>query len=378
MHIVHVLKFYRPTIGGVERVAEFYTDAARAAGHKVTILVSANTNESPGRTVLENGAVLIRLRSLGNVMRMPISPSLPFALLKWIYKADIVHFHEPYPHGTLWLWLLPKPYKLITTWHGDVIRQKILKPYVEWLQNRLAARTDALVTTTTRMPQSSAVLSRHLERIRVVTFMIDLAPFDALRGDTEHLAKVRTCYGGRFALACGRLVPYKGYDFLIDAMLGTDMRLVIVGEGPLREVLQARARERDVAGQIQFIGAVDDNTLRDLFCACEFFAFPSSNHGEAFGLVQLEAMAAGRPVINTALPTSVPEVSLHEVSGFTVAPRDTAALRQAMLALWTDGALREKLGAGALARVREKFERTRVMQELLGLYKDVLSAGTAQ
>jgi rhamnosyl/mannosyltransferase len=377
MHIVHVLKFYRPTIGGVERVAEFYTDAARAAGHDVTILVSANTDERPGRTVLENGAVLIRLRSLGNLMRMPISPSLPFALLKWIYKADIVHFHEPYPHGTLWLWLLPKPYKLITTWHGDVVRQKTLKPYVEWLQNRLAARTDALVTTTTRMPGSSPVLSRHLDRIRVVTFMIDLAPFDALRNDAEHIAVVRARYSGRYVLACGRLVPYKGYDFLIDAMEGTDIRVVIVGEGPLREELQARARERGVESQVQFVGAVDDDTLRDLFCACEYFAFPSSNHGEAFGLVQLEAMAAGRPVINTSLPTSVPEVSLHEVSGLTVPPRDARALRQAMLTLWNDTAVRERLGAGGLSRVREKFERSRVMQELLGLYKDVL-AGAAR
>jgi rhamnosyl/mannosyltransferase len=326
--------------------------------------------------------VLIRLRSLGNIMRMPIAPSLPFALLKWIYKADIVHFHEPYPHGTLWLWLwrwlLPKPYKLITTWHGDVVRQKALRPYVEWLQNRLAARTDVLVTTTTRMPKSSPVLSRHLDRIRIVTFMIDLAPFDALRNDTGHIAAVRARCGGRFALACGRLVPYKGYDFLIDAMHGTDIRMVIVGEGPMGEELLARARERGVESQIQFVGAVDDDELRDLFCACEFFVFPSSNHGEAFGLVQLEAMAAGRPVINTSLPTSVPEVSLHEVSGLTVAPRDSTGLRQAMLALWTDTALREKLGAGALCRVREKFERSRVMQDLLGLYQDVLSAGTAR
>jgi glycosyltransferase involved in cell wall biosynthesis len=373
-HIVHVLKFYRPTIGGVERVAEFYADAARSAGHDVTILVSANTGEAPGRTVLENGAVLIRLRTLGNVMRMPISPALPFALLKFIFKADIIHFHEPYPHGTLWLLLLPKPYKLITTWHGDIIRQKFLKPYVEWLQDKLAARADALVTTTTRMPHSSPVLKRNPARLRVVSFMIDLAPFDALRADVDRISRTRARCGGRFVLACGRLVPYKGYDFLIDAMEGTDIRVAVVGEGYLRKALEDQARARGVERQLLFLGAVDDETLKDLFCACEFFAFPSSNQGEAFGLVQLEAMAAGRPVVNTSLPTSVPEVSLHEESGITVPPRDSEALRKAMLMLWNDTRMRERLGAGALARVTERFERGRVMHQLLDLYQEVLAA----
>jgi rhamnosyl/mannosyltransferase len=373
-HIVHILKWYPPSIGGIERVAEFCADAARSAGHEVTVIVCEKGEQRAGRTVTSTGVVVERLASWGTFNSMPISPGLPLAMLRILRTADLVHFHEPYPHGTLWLLLLPRPPKLVITWHGDILRQKRLKPYAEWLQSKLADRADAIVCTSERMAPSSTVLQRHVSQIRIVPFMIDMTPFDAIRGLPDRIAATRQRWGGRFVFACGRLIPYKGYDVLIDALAGTDLRVVIVGEGPLLAELEQQARARGVAGQVVFAGAVDDETVRDLYCACEFLVFPSSTQGEAFGLVQLEAMAAGRPVINTMLPTSVPAVSLDGVSGLTVPPRDPAALGEAMLRLWTDPELRERLAAGALARVREQFERSRVIDGLLAFYDDILAA----
>lgn len=372
-HIVHILKWYPPSIGGIERVAEFCADAARSAGHDVTVVVCSKGEQGRGRTITSTGVVVERLRSLGVVMSMPIAPGLPIALARILRKADIVHFHEPYPHATLWLLLLPRPRRFVITWHGDIMRQRRLKPYAEWFQNRLADRADAIICTSERMAPGSAVLRRHLAQIRIVPFMIDMAPFDALRGDSERIAATRRRWGGRFVLACGRLTAYKGYDFLIDAVAGTDMRVIVVGEGPLEARLREQARSRDVAGQMVFAGVVDDRTLRDLHFASEFLVLPSSTQGEAFGLVQLDAMAAGRPVLNTELPTSVPAVSLHGVSGLTVPPRDAQALREAMLLLWTNAEQREKLAAGALARVRETFERSRVVGRLLAFYDAILA-----
>lgn len=91
-------------------------------------------------------------------------------------------------------------------------------------------------------------------------------------------------------------------------------------------------------------------------------------------MVQLEAMAAGRPVINTLLPTSVPEVSPGGVTGLTVPPRDANALRQAMLQLWTDDRLRERFALAALDRVRNHYERSRVRTALLALYDEIIAA----
>lgn len=371
-HIVHLTKWYPPAVGGMERVIEFYADAARSGGHEVTVICCTKGDEQ-GRTVTATGVVVVRVKSWGILNSMPISPGMLTAMHRILPTADIVHFHEPFPLGTLFLLMLPPPRKLVTTWHGDIVKQKRLKPYAEWLQGKLADRTDAIVCTTDRMAAGSPFLQRYADRIRLVPFMIDLAPFDAVRSDRERLSATRRRWGGRYMLGCGRLVPYKGFEFLIAALEGTEMRAVIVGQGPLQADLEAQAQARGVADQVVFAGAVDDETVRDLYCASEFFAFPSVTQGEAFGIVQLEAMAAGRPVINTWLPTSVPAVSLDRLTGLTVPPRDAVALRDAMHRLWTDAGLRETYAAAALVRVREHFSRSRVVGQLLDFYDDVIA-----
>ena len=272
-------------------------------------------------------------------------------------RADLVHLHEPYPLATLWLAVLPQARKLVITWHADVVGYRQLKPLVLQLQHRVAARANAILSTSNTMLQGSPFLRQHAARTRVVPFMIDLSPYDAIRALPERIATTRRQWGGRYILACGRLVPYKGFDVLIDALAGTDMRAVLIGSGRLQGKLKEQAQARGVSAQICFAGAVDDETLRNLYCACEFFTFPSISASEAFGMVQLEAMAAGRPVINTWLPTSVPDVSLDGVTGLTVPPRDVTALRAAMLRLWTNDRLRERFALAALARVRDRFEQ---------------------
>lgn len=371
-HIVHIARAYPPAVGGVERVVEFLADTARSGGHDVTIICAVEKGQ-PARSTTRTGVVVERLPAWFYVGVMPISPGLPRAISKILATADIVHFHEPYPLATLWLVLLPRPRRLVITWHADIYRQKYLKPYAEWLQHRLASRADAIFCTTQRMASTSPFLQRHLTQVKIMPFMIDMAPFDALRDDPERHEETRRRWGGRYILGFGRLVEYKGFGVLIDALAGTDMRAVIVGKGWLEADLKQQARERGVADQVVFAGAVDDETARDLYFACEFFAFPSI-HNEGFGIVQLEAMAAGRPVINTWLPTSVPDVSLDGVTGLTVPPYDVGALRAAMLRLWTNTELRERLATAALARVREHFESKRVASRVLSVYDDVLAA----
>ena len=157
-------------------------------------------------------------------------------------------------------------------------------------------------------------------------------------------------------LAVGRLVYYKGFDVLVRAMRLVDGRLVIVGEGPLEATLRAQAAAEGVSDKVTLLGEVQNADVAPFFAAADVFVLPSIARSEAFGIVQLEAMASGTPVVNTSLDSGVPWVSPHEVTGLTVPPNDPHALGVALERLLGDARLRERLGATA-ARARARRVR---------------------
>ena len=134
----------------------------------------------------------------------------------------------------------------------------------------------------------------------------------------------------RHIVALGRLVGYKGYDVLVRAMQTIDGYATIIGEGPLLAELQQLAIRLGVSDRIRFAGRLTRSEIKQLFCSAQVFAFPSVTEAEAFGIVQIEAMAAGLPIVNTQLATTVPLVARHDTEALTVPPNDPHALSQAL------------------------------------------------
>jgi rhamnosyl/mannosyltransferase len=185
---------------------------------------------------------------------------------------------------------------------------------------------------------------------------------------------MRARYGSPLALFVGRLVPYKGVDVLIDAVAGLPLTTLVVGEGPERAALEARAAAR--SARVAFAGEVDNETLAALYTACDLFVLPSVTRAEAFGMVQLEAMASGKPVISTNLQSGVPWVNRHGETGLVVEPGDAAALRDAIVRLMNDAELRGTLGQAASARVLREFTVSQMVTRTVSLYREV-AAGPA-
>jgi glycosyltransferase involved in cell wall biosynthesis len=180
--------------------------------------------------------------------------------------------------------------------------------------------------------------------------------------------RLRAEYGARVVAAAGRLVYYKGFDYLIRAIAAVDAHLVILGDGPLRGELQALAKRAGVADRVAFPGSVPD--LAPYYHAADVFALPAVARSEAFGLVQLEAMAAGLPVVNTRLESGVPFVSRDGETGITVPPADAAALAGALGLLLDSPALRERYGQAARRRVRDELSLARMAADTLAIYRE--------
>ena len=363
--MVHVGKFYPPHPGGMESHVELI---ARLTAPEVDVEVIVSHHEPETVREVVGGIPVTRIGTKLTVASASFGPGMARALRD--ADADVVHFHHPNPPAIL-SWLAARPRgRLIVTYHSDIVRQRVLGPLVSPLVHRLLGRADAIVASSPQYAASSPVLPRHAERVRVIPFGID--PADLAGGEAE-AEEVRRRFGPRIVFGAGRLVYYKGFEHLVRAMKRVDAHLLIAGDGPLREPLLQLARDEGVAERVTLLGRVPD--LRPYYRAADVFAFPSVARSEAFGIVQMEAMAYGVPVVNTALDTGVPFVSPHDLSGLTVPPADADALAGAITRILADPDLRARLGAGGRHRVTTELSASTMARRTLDLYREVLGGG---
>jgi glycosyltransferase involved in cell wall biosynthesis len=366
MKIVHAAKFYPPVRGGMETVIGDLCDGT--AGEWDVRVVAAN--DAP-RTVRERcGDVdVVRSASYGRAVSVPLCPALPRHL--WAARADCVVLHEPNPIAGIALWLRTPAPRLVIWHHSDLLRPWWALPtYSRLVQRTLYRRADCVIVSSPALAAESALV-QCARRIAVIPFGIDLERYR--RRDPERQARVdaiRERMPGPRLLFVGRLVYYKGLHVLLDAARDWPGTIVIAGDGPLEPALRARASALGVADRVHFVGRVADADLPAYYQAADVFVLPSIARTEAFGVVQVEAMAAGLPVVSTSLPTGVPWVNQDGVSGLVVEPEDAPSLGDALGRLARDRDLRERLAGGARRRADALFSRDRMIH----VFRDVVEA----
>lgn len=365
LRVLHVGKFYPPHHGGMESHVETLCRELRA-DVEVEVLVSADDRRTTHETV--DGVPVTRIGTLANVASASINPGMARAIRR--ARADVVHFHHPNPTGVLSYLASGRRGPLVVTYHSDIIRQRVLGAVFNPVLHRFLRGAHAILASSPDYARSSAVLRRHADRVRIVPFGIRADAFASADGD--EVARLRALYGSRVVLAVGRLVYYKGFDYLIRAMSRVDGRLVILGDGPMRAELDALAKQTGVADRVTIAGGVPH--VAPYYHAADVFALPAVARSEAFGLVQLEAMAAGLPVVNTRIDSGVPFVSRDGESGITVPPADVQALAGALGHLLDAPRVRRRLGDGARARVRREFSLERMVADTVAIYREAAGA----
>jgi rhamnosyl/mannosyltransferase len=287
-------------------------------------------------------------------------------------RYDVLHLHLPHPAGAASYLAAKKPksHRLIVTYHSDVVRQKLLMRAYAPLVDRVLERADVVIATSPNLLERSTVLRRFADKCRVVPYGIDLGLFQRTPELALAAEKLRARHGGRrVILAVGRLIYYKGFEVAIRAMRELpEVDLVIVGDGPLRRELEDLARALGVAGRVNFEGERLNQEIVPYYLASDAYVLPSVAPSEAFGIVQIEAMACGLPVVNTSLPSGVPFVSRDGETGFTVPPGDASALASAVSRLLGDDALRRRFGDAGRQRARAEFSKEMLAARILDAY----------
>jgi len=366
LRVLQLGKFYPPQRGGIESHVKTLCDRLHEEVD-VKVVVS-NTRPTTIRELCD-GVPVTRIARIAQVNSTSVNPKMAMAIRRC--DADLIHLHWPNPMAALAYLMSGTRATLIVTYHSDVVKQRISSRLFGPVLRAVLRRSKAIIVSSNNYLESSVVLRQYLDRCQVIPFGISENNFAP--PDEGAVNDIRSQYGERLILSVGRLVDYKGFNYLIRAMVETPGRLVIAGEGPLKGELMMLAQSLDLQDRVVFCGELSDERLRSLYRAADIFVLASTDRREAFGLVQAEAMAASKPVINTNLDSGVPFVSLDRVTGLTVPHSDTGALARAMSLLMEDAKLRSVLGQAARRRAEIMFRAETMSALTLRTYENALS-----
>ncbi len=354
MRVVHVGKYYWPYERGIETYLKTLAEGL-APICDLTVLVSNDNNETIEEKI--GGVRVVRLGRSLHLNSTDFLLGLPKKLKD--LKPDIVHIHLPNPWAETSWKLAGRPGRLFVSYHSDIIRQKyLLKLYAPFHRSTLDSAEKIIVATPNHIKFSPFLSKLPEEKLEVIHYGLPPIDFPAPQSRERP-----------FILSVGQLVYYKGFDVLIKALAGAPgFDLVIVGCGPLEKELKKLAEDQGVARRVKFPGHVSHEELLQYYSDCEFFVLPSTVRSEAFGIVQLEAFQAGKPVISTDLPSGVPYVNLDGKTGIVVPPGDVRALNGAIKALHGDPERRLRLGNAARERALTEFSAQEMVKRTFALY----------
>lgn len=371
MKVLHVGKFYPPVSGGMERMLQLLCEGEReVADSRVLVAHTASA-----RTAHEslNGVPITRVGSIGRVGAVQVCPSFPL----WLARAqkDVIVIHEPNPIALASYFLVRPRAPLLVWFHSEVVRTKwrynlFYRPFLRFALQR-ASR---IIVSSPSLANQAAALREFRAKCVVIPFGLDAARLEPAPDTAPEAEAIRQRYPGPLVLFVGRMVDYKGVDVLLRAVVGVEATTLFVGDGPRRGALEELAVDLGLGGRAVFLGDVDDRRMSALYQACDLFVLPSVTRAEAFGLVQLEAMAAGKPVVSTSVPTGVPWVNQHGRTGLVVRPGEVPPLRDAIVRLLRDPELRSRMGREGRARVSTDFTIARMVAQTTALYAQVLDA----
>jgi rhamnosyl/mannosyltransferase len=358
VRVLHVGKFYPPHRGGMERVVETLCQASRGFVDNRVLVANASRH-----TIEEEiaGIPVTRVGTMGAIGSVHIAPAFAAHLRR--AETDLIVLHEPNPWALLSYAIARPAAPLVIWYHSDVVRPPLQYAlFYAPIAHTAYTRARRFVVSSPRLGADAPALAPYQSRIRVIPFGIDPGPWRLGAGEAEPAEP--------FVLFAGRLVDYKGVDVLLHALAASRARAVIVGDGPRRDAWQQLAARLELGPRVRFAGEVSDEELRQLMHACAALVLPSVTRAEAFGYVQLEAMAAGKPVISTDVASGVSWVNQDGITGIVVPAGDAPALGKAIDQLMGDAALRARMGQAGRARVEAEFTMERLRERLRHFYEE--------
>ena len=374
MKILHISKFYPPEPGGIESFVCDLAEAQVRQGHEVYVLAHQSEFNKPTCREQINGVKVRRIRTFGQAAYAPLTPEFPLHLRSSIrtFRPDLIHAHLP-NISAFWMLFARKPCPLLLHWHADVVASPIDRKmgvlynfYKPW-ELLLVKKADKVIATSGSYLNASRPLSGFLRKTRVIPLGINPGRL----ADSHAGSRPAASDKGFNVLSVGRFAYYKGFEYLVQAAEKLpDVQFVIVGDGPRYSEIKKLVCQKGLQDRVQLPGQVKAEQLRKLFLDCDLFCLPSLERTEAFGVVLLEAMSLGKPLVTTKIPGSgMSEVNVHGTTGLQVPPADADALASAIDDMRKDLSACRQMGEAARRRFETHFHISAVAEQIKSLYE---------
>lgn len=381
MKILISLMYYRPHYSGLTIYAERLARALAERGHHVTVLTSRFDDSLPDQEI-KDGVNIIRPPVMFRISKGVIMPTLPYWAMKLIADADIVNAHAPQPDAALMAMISKlhrKPFVL--TYQCDLSLPKGFVHQLAGLGSNIANHISAMVskvivTTSLDYAENSIFLQRYLDKVQPIQ-----PPIYVETISDEDKAAFRAKYGidpgDRIVGMAARLASEKGVEYLIQALPSVVERIPnvrVLFAGQYLNVLGEEAYAQKLAPMIKdlgshwsFLGVLPPDEWAVFFHEAEVTVLPSINSTEAFGMVQVESMICGTPVVSTDMPGVRQPVKMTGM-GLIVPSRDAESLSEALIEILNN----PNLYAKDQESVRKQFSPEATAIEYESLFDQLL------
>jgi glycosyltransferase involved in cell wall biosynthesis len=358
---------YYPAVGGGIRYQKDIVDYFRAKGNVVDVLTISNDRNMRIQSTAQ-GSIIELPRLLTNSTLL----SAPYCYLmgKLAPGYDIIHFNFPNPMAELAAVRHGRKLRnarKIVFYHADIVPAKRFSGlYNKLITPRFLKLMDHIIVSSPNLPKYSPHLAPFKDKVCVIPFGIDMnyyTPPPSKKGGKKQARQTTPNI-----LFVGRLSRYKGIDYLIRAMNNASGHLSIVGNGPFKETLIQLTKDLQLTNRVVFCGYVSEQELLRQYQQADILILPSTDAGEAFGYVLIEAMACRTALISTELKTGTSYVNADGETGFVVPPKDVGALSNAIRTLADDPDMLARFKDQALRRAQDMFSLERMLSKTEELY----------
>jgi glycosyltransferase involved in cell wall biosynthesis len=367
--VLHFYKTYYPdSFGGVEQVIYQLACGSAKFGIETTVLtLSPNRND---KVIMIEDHAVHRCHSDIQLASTDFSLGAFQKFSELIKKADLVHYHFPWPFMDLLHFVSRHKKPSVVTYHSDIVKQKTLLKLYRPLMNRFLKSVDAIVATSPNYQETSDVLQKFQAKTEVIPIGLDQTLYP--KPSKDKCQFWRSELGERFFLFIGVLRYYKGLHILLDALALGDFPTVIVGAGPIENDLRAKALQLGLKN-VRFLGRISDEDKVAIMSLSYAILCPSHLRSEAFGISLLEGAMFGKPMISCEIGTGTSFINCNQETGIVVPPSSPIELHKAMACLWKSTELAQQMGKKAGEHFGQLFTAERMRESYRNLYGRVLS-----